>query len=358
MILNENRGSYGMFSRAGRSSTEKFHILMKKDEILNGISSKGKLPDINAAKEDSDADNYDYDAFGENQNQIFSGDKVTKNSRKQGKRTKLLSKKDKNALAKFQEIINKNKRMNETPNFNKYNPKNEYIWKKLVNNQFWDRSVRKNFSIKEKEDIKAKFYIAHDVEGKNVRGLNFIDLARQTKRGSFMNLKTEATELTGDQYYNSAKKYFSHDSKNLFNSNSSISVKAKTSTNFHKNKSGVHSQQNSPDRNGLYSSSSNRLMNTQEDSNMMNYTNNFNIDPKRETAYSIFNNQAYKTSSSSFSNFMKDNKKWTKIQAPDFKRMGSRENKNLKTDKIRIIPFGFPSYKAVIESNLIKTLTK
>lgn len=323
---------------------------MKKDEILNGVSNKVKLPDINAAKDDSDEDNNEYDAYAESQNQIFSNDKNIKLSKKSGKSTKILSKKDKNALAKFEEIISKNKRMNETPNFNKYNPKNEYIWKKIVNNQFWDKSVRKNFSIKEKEEIKAKYYIAHDVEGKNVRGLNFIDLARQTKRGSFMNLKTEANEETGDQYYNSAKKYFSHDSKNLLYNNSNMSVKAKTSTNFHKNRSALNSQQNSPNRNDLYSNYSNGFMNTQEDSNMMNNSNN-NFDPKRETAYSSFNNQAYKTSSSSFSNFKKDNRKWMKIQAPDFKRMGSREKKNLKTDKIRIIPFGFPSFKSVIESN-------
>ncbi len=31
MLLNENRGSFGMFSRAGRNAAEKFHILVKKD---------------------------------------------------------------------------------------------------------------------------------------------------------------------------------------------------------------------------------------------------------------------------------------------------------------------------------------
>jgi len=352
MILNENRGSYGMFSRAGRSSTEKFHILMKKDEILNGVSNKSKLPDINAARDDSDTDNNDYDAYAENHNQIFSNDKNMKISKKTGKSNKILSKKDKQALEKFEEIINKNKRMNETPNFNKYNPKNEYIWKKIVNNQFWDKSVKKNFSIKEKEDIKAKYYIAHDVEGKNVRGMNFIDLARQTKRGSFMNLKNEATEETTDIYYNSNKKYFSNDNKYLLNNNSNVSEKAKTSSNFYQNRTDLNSQQYSPNRNDLYSNYSNGLMNTQEDSNMMNNSNN-NLDMKRETAYSSFNNQAYKTFTSSFSNFKKNNKKWMKIQAPDFKRMGSREKKNFKSDKIRIIPFAFPSFKSVIESNYL-----
>jgi len=34
MILNTGKGNYGMLSRPGISSVEKFHILMKKDEIL------------------------------------------------------------------------------------------------------------------------------------------------------------------------------------------------------------------------------------------------------------------------------------------------------------------------------------
>lgn len=349
MILNENRGSYGMFSRAGRSSTEKFHILMKKDEILNGVS-KSKLPDIVSHKEDSDQDNNDFDNYADNQNPAFFNDKLIKLNKKQGKQNKkILSRKDQIALEKFEEIISKNKLMNETPNFNKYNPRNEYIWKKIVNNQYWDRSIKKNFSIKQKEEIKAQYYISHDVEGKNVRGLNFIDLARQTKRGNFMNLKTEPNEEGNDQCYNNNKRYFLYD-KNLSNSNYNSSNKAKTSTNFYKNKSNLNSQQNSPNRD-LYSSSSNGLMNTQEDSNMINYSNNYYNDPKRETAHS-FVNKAYRTSTSSFGNFKKDNKKWMKIQAPDFKRMASREKKNLKIDKIRIIPFGFPTFKAVVQSNM------
>ena len=45
MFLNETKGSFGMFSRAGRHSTEKYNILMKKDEILSG-KKKTKLTDM------------------------------------------------------------------------------------------------------------------------------------------------------------------------------------------------------------------------------------------------------------------------------------------------------------------------
>ena len=46
MFLNEAKGSFGMFSRAGRNSTEKYHILSKKDEILSGKQKKYKPTDL------------------------------------------------------------------------------------------------------------------------------------------------------------------------------------------------------------------------------------------------------------------------------------------------------------------------
>lgn len=36
MLLNETKGCFGMYSRAGVNSVGKFHILMKKEEILSG----------------------------------------------------------------------------------------------------------------------------------------------------------------------------------------------------------------------------------------------------------------------------------------------------------------------------------
>ena len=40
MLLNDAKGSYGMYSRAGRNTVEKFHLLMRKDEILSGNQKK------------------------------------------------------------------------------------------------------------------------------------------------------------------------------------------------------------------------------------------------------------------------------------------------------------------------------
>ena len=40
MLLNETRGSYGMYSREGRMTAETFHLLRKKDEIMSGNPTK------------------------------------------------------------------------------------------------------------------------------------------------------------------------------------------------------------------------------------------------------------------------------------------------------------------------------
>src|SRR4051812_15991587 len=52
MLLNDNRGSFGMFSRAGRNSAEKFHILVRKDEILAGLNKRVKMKDLFTPDED------------------------------------------------------------------------------------------------------------------------------------------------------------------------------------------------------------------------------------------------------------------------------------------------------------------
>jgi len=45
-MLNDAKGSAGMFSLIGKRSSEKYHILSKKDEILKGITKSIKIKDI------------------------------------------------------------------------------------------------------------------------------------------------------------------------------------------------------------------------------------------------------------------------------------------------------------------------
>jgi hypothetical protein len=45
-MINDAKGSDGMFSTVGKRSSEKFHILSKKDEIMSGVTKKIKIKDI------------------------------------------------------------------------------------------------------------------------------------------------------------------------------------------------------------------------------------------------------------------------------------------------------------------------
>jgi len=179
--------------------------------------------------------------------------------------------------------------------------------------------------------------------------LNSIELDKQTKRKSFMNLKTESQEEY-DNYYNSSKKHFFSEKTN---EKTNSFIKSKTASNFPMIKSLPNSDGNSLHRD-MYSKS-NGLMNSNEEVNAFYYSSN-NFDQKRETATSF--NKPYKTSYSSFPSMKKNSKKWMKLQAPDFKRMGFRENKDLKSDKKRIIPFGLPSFQAVMESTVLSNSIK
>lgn len=319
MIINENRGSYGMFSRAGRSSTEKFHILIKKDEILKGLSKRPKEK-AEEVSEESDIDIYEK----EDEEGFFNSKlKFNTNKSKSNEKPQILKKMDN----KFSEIIEKNKRANITPAFNKYNPKKDYVWKKLVSDYDFEKSKKKNFTIKPKEEIKAKYYIEHDVEGKNIQGKNFIEISKQTKRGNFIGLKSE---ITDDE--SSFKRNSTYDKTFT----SGFNLKGKTQTSFRPN-----SLNRDIDENYMRSSHTNFGMNS---------------DIKRETANSYKNN-VFKTSYSSFPNYnkSKEDKKWIKIQAPDFKRMGLRSilvKEDQNKEKKRIIPVRFPSYNGIKQSKI------
>ena len=84
MLINDNKGSYGMFSRTGRNTADKFHILMKKDEILNGTARKFKPPDLFSKAQD-EANKYHSDNLQHLQ-QVFLDDHIEHNKQKESKK--------------------------------------------------------------------------------------------------------------------------------------------------------------------------------------------------------------------------------------------------------------------------------
>ena len=176
MLLNENRGSFGMFSRAGRNAAEKFHILVKKEEILAGNQKRVQLKDFFAPddqkKTDGRNDKLDIFKTENEDNEI----KKTKGNLEINKNQKIS--REKNEMRIHQ--IRKKKKILPDPTCTKYNPNNKFIWKRIITGPTWDQSKRKNYTIKPKDEVQPKFYLSHS--NFKIDGRNFIDLARQTNR--------------------------------------------------------------------------------------------------------------------------------------------------------------------------------
>jgi hypothetical protein len=281
MLLNETRGSNGMYSRAGRNSTEKFHILLKKDEILNGQNRKLKIkdmytPDYNPYKNQTD-----------NEIDMFNIEPVEKKLKKEEKILMIKGKgstKEKNAIAEYLEMRKVHKRSFENPSCTKYNPKCEYLWKRTLTGPTWDKAPLRNqkrrlrrrdgngkeYELVETKYDDVKFYLSHT--DFKPQGKNFVDLKRQTQRAEF-------------------------------GAHSDVRIR------------NIHS-----------ADSTNRDIKTADTKK-----------PETSPGGKKLNMTVAAHSA---------NKKWIKIQAPDFKKTMSREQlEKVYGDKRTIIPFSFPNFK-------------
>lgn len=304
MLLNENRGSFGMFSRAGRNAAEKFHILVKKDEILSGNPKRIHLKDFFAP--DDEKKNVDYD----DKLDIFKSDMDDKdreisrtNSKTKNKYKKISH--EKNQMKKLLQSKKNKKNKLPDPTCTKYNPKNEYIWKRTKTGPCWDQSIKKNFSIKPNVEVDPKFYLSHS--DFKIDGRNFIDLSRQTNR----------RYITGEVMRNAK------------------------SVNIAKRKNITTSANNPPTSENNFNEENAR------------YTGIINItDSSREK--SINTNRKVKTTKSLNKTYRQVSpKSRAKIHAPDFKKIISREYiEKAHGNKKTIIPFSFPNFKWTTSSKI------
>ena len=104
MLLNETRGSYGMYSREGRMTAETFHLLRKKEEILSGnptkLLVKGNFnPDADEytkvneiIKEIKIIEDDEIDIFAKNRKLIMSKERNKLNHKKKKIKEKLIGK--------------------------------------------------------------------------------------------------------------------------------------------------------------------------------------------------------------------------------------------------------------------------
>jgi hypothetical protein len=330
MLLNDNRGSFGMFSRAGRNSAEKYNILGKKDEILGGMNKKIQLKDLFTPD-----DHVKNTEDGEDDIDIF---KTETNMKKELKRAKLVGakrfkkvKKDKakSEIAKYLEMRKQAKKKMENPACTKYNPKNEYIWKRTLTGPQWEQSERKNFAKIKKEEVEPKFYKFHtDFE---VKGKNFVDLARQTRRASFSgntNVRVQNLKSSKDPEKDFAS---THYVSSKGRTSMSTTSKGRTSNAFfNANRASVLNKD-------IMEVSAMEKNNTYTDIDSEGEVSE--MKQRRKTKLNPINKDL-------MSNTTSGNNRWVKIQAPDFKKIISREQlEKIYGDKRTIIPFSFPNFK-------------
>ena len=175
MFENPAKGWHGSYSIVGRSSAEKYHLILIKDLILSGKYKKKKIKNYFSINETEPMKKLKK----ENKIDIFEEpfrDKVEKiheytiNKRKTiceafsphkvPERYKFHQNHHKE-LDNYNMILRQSKKY--TPGSGNYNPKMDYIWKKTITGPTWDI-----MSGREKKVVKLK----NDVDTLNIKGKN------------------------------------------------------------------------------------------------------------------------------------------------------------------------------------------
>jgi len=219
MLINENRG---MLSRTGRGTTEKFQILLRKDEILNGTGKKFKPPILfSEAKDEKIKEQI---RFQDEPQEIFLDEniEVKKKVKKQKKSEEKIFqyKKSEAYMQRFLDLRKKSKELNLVPSCTKYQPKNEFIWKRTKQYPTWESTKKKNKSRKMEEIIQPKYY--KDVKYKFDPKI-FIDMSKQTDRKSFIDIKKKEKILDENlNYFSNGQNIDEISSNNISNIRSEI----------------------------------------------------------------------------------------------------------------------------------------
>lgn len=119
--------SLGMLSRAGKTCSEKFSILMKKEEILSGRTKKVIVKSIftpDDTKKENNEEEMDIFAEVEKENNVNNNLPIKRKNKNIAERINDFSQKRK----KFVPSKNANRKYDNPP-CNRYNPKYDCIWK-------------------------------------------------------------------------------------------------------------------------------------------------------------------------------------------------------------------------------------
>ena len=155
MHENNAKGWHGSYSVVGRISAEKFHIILMKNKILDEKDRKKKVnsflfpSDSFESKKKSKPGEAEIDIFQETpkkvETELNEEKEEMKNNNKKiccGNIHKINSEIYKSHYLHHQEIEKQIKKMNNHQNLYvnsmKYNPKMEYIWKRVISGPKWN----------------------------------------------------------------------------------------------------------------------------------------------------------------------------------------------------------------------------
>ena len=315
MFENDAKGWFGSYSVAGRNSAEKYHIIVHKDEILNGEKKKLLIKDIFTPDEPQQVENIEdnLDIF-----KVYSSE----NKDKLGMISKSQNQKPLIKLVKKDKFQYHNKHMNDKnrikkksePSCTRYYPKYEYIWPRLITGPEWE-IVRGRVYKKIPLDTKDFFYRKSSV----LEAKTLVNMNKYTMRGDFSNMGNDVRIRTDNFFYdsniseekNTAPTTLPNQSTTENNNTSNISKFNKTSYSRFRNKN-------------------------KDNDNIFDNTN--------------------ENSKSDVPNLTNPNIKQHYIQgprAPDFRKTISREQREkVKGNKASVIPFVLPNYSLVRERAL------
>ena len=311
MFENDAKGWFGNYSVAGRNSAEKYHIIVHKEEILNGEKKKIIIKDIFTPDEpqqvESLEDNLDIFKVYSSENK----DKIGVISKSPNKKPLIkLVKKD-----KFQyhnkHMMDLNKRKKKSgESYSRYYPRYEYIWPRLITGPEWEIVKGRTYK-KIPKDTKNFFYRKSSV----LEAKTLVNMNKTTIRGDFSNMGNDVRIRTDGPFHS-----------NTFKNN--------------RNKTSHTTNQISTDNTNNNSKFSKTY------TKFRNNSNNLNVDTESIDINTNSNNPNF-TNPNIIPHYKNENR------APDFRKTISREQREkAKGFKTNAIPFVMPNYSLVRERAL------
>ena len=211
MLENTARGWHGAYSTIGRHSAEKYHVILHKDQILNQRTTKqakqvivdflkrNNYTNIENDKEVLNLSNYSVnnqlDAIEDNID-IFqlNPDDLAKDRNKTTKKKRQKQHATKRGCASALHRTNPDnykyhdmhiaqgnkKKLYIEPTCTKYNPKRDFVWKRVIIGPLWETKLGRDWSIRKDNDLNYK---KHSEPLDTMAGKAFIDMSKQSQRG-------------------------------------------------------------------------------------------------------------------------------------------------------------------------------